>query len=184
MFRAQQNAFDDVVGKLRQKPHLGLGLTSSAAKATDENLTSENWEYILDVCDKVSSSDSGSKDVVAAMIKRLAHRNANVQLYTLELANSLSQNCGIDMHRELASRSFTDALLRLANDRVGRPGLRWRHSIWVTDRRSEHTSTSQVEDFGTYGVLDHGFLEQHRAGYYGAGIREIEGPECAARSTH
>ncbi|KAI9709657.1 MAG: ESCRT-0 subunit protein hse1 [Candelaria pacifica] len=100
MFRAQQNAFDDVV-----------------AKATDENLTSENWEYIMDVCDKVASEDSGSKDVVATMIKRLAHRNANVQLYTLELANALSQNCGPKMHRELASRSFTDAMLRLANDR-------------------------------------------------------------------
>ncbi|KAL1960356.1 hypothetical protein VTO42DRAFT_8316 [Malbranchea cinnamomea] len=100
MFRAQQNAFDDVV-----------------AKATDENLTSENWEYILDVCDKVSAEDGGERDAVAAMIKRLAHRNANVQLYTLELANSLSQNCGPKLHRELASRSFTDALLRLANDR-------------------------------------------------------------------
>lgn len=51
------------------------------------------------------------------MIKRLAHRNANVQLYTLELANALSQNCGSKIHRELASRSFTDAMLRLANDR-------------------------------------------------------------------
>ncbi|EXJ95492.1 signal transducing adaptor molecule [Capronia coronata CBS 617.96] len=100
MFRAQQNAFDDVV-----------------AKATDENLTSENWEYILDVCDRVSSNESMAKDVVAAMIKRLAHRNANVQLYTLELANALSQNCGIAIHRELASKSFTDQLLRLANDR-------------------------------------------------------------------
>jgi hypothetical protein len=30
MFRAQANAFDDAV-----------------VKATDENLTSENWEYIL-----------------------------------------------------------------------------------------------------------------------------------------
>lgn len=51
------------------------------------------------------------------MIKRLAHRNANVQLYTLELANALSQNCGEKMHKELASRSFTEALLRLAADR-------------------------------------------------------------------
>lgn len=120
MFRAQQNVFDDVVGKLDGQRHHCLRLTfCSAAKATDENLTSENWEYILDVCDKVSSSDSGSKDVVAAMIKRLAHRNANVQLYTLELANALSQNCGVAMHRELASRSFTDQLLRLANERVG-----------------------------------------------------------------
>ncbi|KAF2091612.1 hypothetical protein K490DRAFT_70421 [Saccharata proteae CBS 121410] len=100
MFRAQQNQFDEVV-----------------IKATDENLTSENWEYILDVCDKVGASDSGAKDVVAALIKRMAHRNANVQLYTLELANALSQNCGMKVHKELASRSFTDALLRLAADR-------------------------------------------------------------------
>lgn len=91
-----------------------------AAKATDENLTSENWAFILDVCDKVGGNEAGPKEAVAAMIKRLAHRNANVQLYTLELANALSQNCGAPMHRELASRSFTDALLRLANDRVSR----------------------------------------------------------------
>ncbi|BDD62900.1 ESCRT-0 subunit protein hse1 [Monascus purpureus] len=100
MFRGQQNPFDEAV-----------------AKATDENLTSENWEYILDVCDKVAAEESGAKDAVAALIKRLAHRNANVQLYTLELANALAQNCGPKIHRELASRSFTDALLRLANDR-------------------------------------------------------------------
>lgn len=99
---------------------------NATAKATDENLTSENWEYILDVCDKVGASDAGPKEAVAAMIKRLAHRNANVQLYTLELANALSQNCGVAMHRELASRSFTDAMLRLAGDRVGvHTGLSW-----------------------------------------------------------
>lgn len=100
MFRAQQNAFDEIV-----------------AKATDENLTSENWEYIMDVCDKLTAEENGDKDVVISLIKRLAHRNANVQLYTLELANSLSQNCGHKFHRELASRAFTDALLRLAADR-------------------------------------------------------------------
>jgi len=39
----------------------------------------------MDVCDKVTTEDSGAKDAVASMIKRLAHRNANVQLYTLEV---------------------------------------------------------------------------------------------------
>jgi signal transducing adaptor molecule len=34
-----------------------------------------------------------------------------------QLANALSQNCESKMHRELSSRAFTDALLRLANDR-------------------------------------------------------------------
>ncbi|KAF2227466.1 hypothetical protein BDZ85DRAFT_188337, partial [Elsinoe ampelina] len=86
-------------------------------KATDENLTSENWSLILDVCDRVSASPSGPASAVAALIKRLSHRNANVQLYTLELANALSQNCGPSIHRELSSRSFTDALIRLAGDR-------------------------------------------------------------------
>ena len=80
-------------------------------------MTAENWEYILDVCDRVSASTSGPQQAVSSLIKRLAHRNANVQLYTLELANALSQNCGAALHRELASKAFTDALLRLASDR-------------------------------------------------------------------
>jgi signal transducing adaptor molecule len=35
-----------------------------------------------------------------------------------QLANALSQNCGKNVHRELASRAFTDAMLKLANDRI------------------------------------------------------------------
>ncbi|KAL2266047.1 hypothetical protein VTJ83DRAFT_5399 [Remersonia thermophila] len=86
-------------------------------KATDENLTTEDWGAIMEICDRVSSDPNGPKDSVASLIKRLAHRNANVQLYTLEVANALSQNCGKNVHRELSSRAFTDALLKLANDR-------------------------------------------------------------------
>ncbi|KAK5151983.1 ESCRT-0 subunit protein hse1 [Recurvomyces mirabilis] len=100
MFRAASNPMDDAI-----------------VKATDENLTSENWEYILDVCDRVSTTPAGPQHAISALIKRLAHRNANVQLYTLELANALSQNCGAPLHRELASKAFTDSLLRLAGDR-------------------------------------------------------------------
>lgn len=57
----------------------------AAAKATDENLTSEDWGAIIEVCDKVTSDPNGPKEVVQSLIKRLAHRNANVQLYTLEV---------------------------------------------------------------------------------------------------
>ena len=86
-------------------------------KATDENLTSEDWGVIMEICDRVLGDPNGPKESVQSLIKRLAHRNANVQLYTLEVANALSQNCGKNMHRELSSRAFTDALLKLANDR-------------------------------------------------------------------
>lgn len=37
--------------------------------------------------------------------------------WLFQVANALSQNCGTPMHRELSSRAFTDALLKLANDR-------------------------------------------------------------------
>lgn len=94
-----------------------MTLIFHAAKATNENLTAEDWGAIMEVCDKVTGDQNGAKEAVQSMIKRLAHRNANVQLYTLELAHALCQNCGKPMHREVSSRSFTDALLKLANDR-------------------------------------------------------------------
>ena len=67
----------------------------ATVKATDENLTSENWELILEVCDKVDAkpeegyvrfaggTNNRPKDAIAAVMKRLVHRNANVQLYSL-----------------------------------------------------------------------------------------------------
>ncbi|KAK9386189.1 hypothetical protein V1515DRAFT_605605 [Lipomyces mesembrius] len=87
-------------------------------KATDENLTSENWEYILAVCDKVNVlSENGAKEAVSALQKRVGHRSANVQLYALTLVDSLAQNCGTKAYRELASRSFTQALVRMGSDK-------------------------------------------------------------------
>lgn len=57
MFRGQQNPFDEAVGKCIMTDlsvtsrgfHVADSFSSfsTLAKATDENLTSENWEYIL-----------------------------------------------------------------------------------------------------------------------------------------
>jgi len=41
----------------------------------------------MEVCDRVASDSNGAKEAVQSMIKRLAHRNANVQLYTLEVSS-------------------------------------------------------------------------------------------------
>ena len=57
-------------------------------KATDENQTSEDWGAIMEICDRVAGDANGPKESVASLIKRLAHRNANVQLYTLEVSAS------------------------------------------------------------------------------------------------
>jgi signal transducing adaptor molecule len=61
---------------------------------------------------------ASARNVIAAILKRLAHRNPNVQLYSLTLSESLSKNCGKYLHTEIASRAFTQALERLITDRV------------------------------------------------------------------
>ncbi|KAJ7817716.1 hypothetical protein B0H14DRAFT_3877425 [Mycena olivaceomarginata] len=92
-------------------------------KTTDETLTSENWELILNLCDKVQDEgQEGAHNVVAALLKRLTHRNPNVQLYALSLAEALGKNCSIELHRELASRAWTQGLERVITDREGRGG--------------------------------------------------------------
>lgn len=45
----------------------------------------------MEVCDRVSTDSNGSQQAVQTLIKRLAHRNANVQLYTLEVSLSQTQ---------------------------------------------------------------------------------------------
>ncbi|KAG9077925.1 ESCRT-0 subunit protein hse1, partial [Ceratobasidium sp. 370] len=104
MFRGGQvNPYDDII-----------------VKATDENQTSENWEILINLCDKVSEDgEQGARNVIAALLKRLTHRNANVQLYALSVAEALSKNCDITVHREMASKAFTQGLEKLATDRNG-----------------------------------------------------------------
>ena len=60
-------------------------------------------------------------DVIAAILKRLAHRNPNVQLYALSLAESLQMNVGIEVNREIASKAFTQGLEKIITDRVSLP---------------------------------------------------------------
>ncbi|KAI6098259.1 hypothetical protein EDD16DRAFT_1498698 [Pisolithus croceorrhizus] len=111
MFRGNQpNPFDDLV-----------------SKSTDENLTGEDWETILNLCDKVQDEgEQGAQNAIAALLKRLAHRSPNVQLYALSVAEALSKNCGIALHRELASRAFTQGLERLVTDRTTHDKVRKR----------------------------------------------------------
>ncbi|KZT07511.1 uncharacterized protein LAESUDRAFT_608996, partial [Laetiporus sulphureus 93-53] len=144
MFRSTQpNAYDEIV-----------------AKTTDENLTSENWELILNLCDKVQDDgEQGARNVVAAVLKRLAHRNPNVQLYTLTLAESLTKNCGIEVHREIASRAFTQGLEKLITDRTTHDKVRHRALSLVAEW------TADFEKDPTLGVMEECYESLKNKGY-------------------
>ncbi|KAF8344497.1 hypothetical protein F5887DRAFT_1203636 [Amanita rubescens] len=129
------NPYDDIVGK-----------------TTDENLTSENWELILNLCDKVSDEgQEGARNVIAAILKRLAHRNPNVQLYALALTESLSKNCGVVMNREIASRAFTQGLEKLITDRNSHDKVKKRALALIV------TWTAEFENDPTLGIMEECF---------------------------
>ncbi|KAF4610975.1 hypothetical protein D9613_006509 [Agrocybe pediades] len=119
-------------------------------KTTDENLTSENWELILNLCDKVQDEgQTGAHSAIAAILKRLTHRNPNVQLYALSLTEALGKNLGIEIHRELASRAFTQGIERLIIDRNTHEKVRRRAlglvAAWTAEFEND-TSLGIMED--------------------------------------
>ena len=93
---------------------------------------------------------SRSKDAVAAMIKRLAHRNANVQLYTLEvsfldavaasekgiLANKLAacKRTFAELRAADASRARVEVLYRCHAALGRRPGSRFANDSFDVPR--------------------------------------------------
>ncbi|OMJ20283.1 Class E vacuolar protein-sorting machinery protein HSE1 [Smittium culicis] len=88
-------------------------------KATSEKLTSEDWEIILEICDKVTEKqESGATECFAVINKRLLNRNPNVVYYTLSLVESLVKNCGTIASEQVASRYFTTTLIRILSDKT------------------------------------------------------------------
>lgn len=93
MFKSSLNPYEEIV-----------------AKATDEKQTVEAWDVLLTIWDKVNDDgEDGARNCVIALQKRLQHRSANVQLFSLTLADALVNNCNyISRHR---LRVYTNLLL-------------------------------------------------------------------------
>lgn len=82
-------------------------LETQILKATDEALTADNWQYILDVCDTISSDPETNIRAAMKVIRtRLAKKDANIVLRTLTLVVAVGENCGSRMQQEIALTSF------------------------------------------------------------------------------
>lgn len=93
-------------------------LEASIKRATDETLTADNWQYILDVCDKiVEDPETNTKEAIKIIGARLTTRDANMMLRALSLLVAIAENCGSRMKQEIATKSFLDILLKKLGDR-------------------------------------------------------------------
>lgn len=90
------------------------------ARATDENLPTENWEVNLDLCDRVSSDgESGASQALMAVTARLQQPSSKVQLYSLTLADMLGKNVPpVVIYPKLSDPALCAQLNRMVHDRA------------------------------------------------------------------
>ncbi|KAJ2889371.1 ESCRT-0 subunit protein hse1, partial [Coemansia aciculifera] len=120
-------------------------------KTTSELLTAENWELIMEVCDRVGTDNEKARQCMEVVSERLLHRNANVVLYTLTLVQSLLENCGQNVKQEVASRAFTTTLTRILNDKTVHDKVKSRIlgciQQWAFDFRQDPTLSLMEETY-------------------------------------
>lgn len=95
-----------------------MSIRQAILKATDAKLRADNWQYILEVCDRVSEDpEDGGEEAVEVIEQRLGQKDANVVLRTLSLIISLAENCGSRLKQAIDSKKFTKLLLSLIENR-------------------------------------------------------------------
>ncbi|KAI8809354.1 hypothetical protein BJ742DRAFT_804827 [Cladochytrium replicatum] len=103
-----------------------MSLEDLITKATSETNTSENWGAVIQICEKADKTEATAREAVQVLCRRLQHKNVNVVLFTLTVANSLVQNCSVKVRREISSRNFVDTIVKLVSTRTTHETIRTR----------------------------------------------------------
>ncbi|RZB84931.1 signal transducing adapter molecule 2, partial [Asbolus verrucosus] len=108
---------------------LNDAITEEVERATNENNTEDNWEQIINICDKAGKSADEAKSYLRAIVKRLNNNDPHIAIQAATLLDACVKNSGKLFHVEVASREFENEFTKLMSKSHGSVSKKLRESL-------------------------------------------------------